>query len=948
MRRTCAVVILILFSSIISAAQVGGFLKQKADEVGRKGTSLLKGKAAGKADAERDRLDSVDFNYAISVIDNSGMLNIRDKGESLTKAAYTGSNMFLKDDNSATPAQRCRSLYETGKTAYQRRLFKVAEFYYLAAKTAYEAEGLTNNINYSKTWSDLGLLYATMGRLNAASQFTQQALDIREQTLGVNSFGYAASVNNRAVLYQDLAYFNEAEKDFEQAKSSVKSLKSEASQEYAIVLNNEAILFAEMGRFEEAIDNLNKAVSIIDAAKSKSAAIQLGLKSNLALLYQRTNKLAEAEAIYLKLEKELEGWFGTNNPYYAGVLNNLAMVYVQMNKPEKVEDYFKRAANLYKTKFGEESPSYAKVIGDQGWYYRRSKRYAEAEPLLVRALEIREKTLGTDHPDYVHSREELAILYWKTQKWEQAYNHYKVVMDKTIDFINKYFPPMSEAEKTKYWEVTYPRFQRYSNFALDASTAQPDIVKDLFDYQTATKALLLNSTSKVKSSILKSGNAQLIQDYLNWLDAKESLARYYSLSKEDIREQKVNLDSIERAANNMEKLLSERSKEFSSGYSTQKTSWSEIANALTDQEALVEIIHIRAYDNDFTADSRYLALVLTKGASAPRIAVMDNGNQLETRYAKFYRNSIQQKTPDEHSYTQYWSKVDPLLTGKKQVFISPDGVYNQINLNTLKDKSGAFVLNKYDIVIVGNSKDILSIKSRTVASKKEAFLLGFPDYGGSNVPALPGTKVELDAVSKLLKTGGYATRQYMERGATEAILKGVKAPGLLHIATHGYFLEDAELNDNGAVGISLENAQANPLLRSGILLAGAAGTMSGKASVNLSSNDNGVLTAYEAMNLDLNGTDLIILSACETGLGDVKAGEGVYGLQRAFLVAGANALIMSLWKVDDAATQQLMTNFYTNWIKSGNKLKAFKQAQTQLMAKYKEPYYWGAFVMMGL
>jgi CHAT domain-containing protein len=282
------------------------------------------------------------------------------------------------------------------------------------------------------------------------------------------------------------------------------------------------------------------------------------------------------------------------------------------------------------------------------------------------------------------------------------------------------------------------------------------------------------------------------------------------------------------------------------------------------------------------------------------------------------------------------------------VFISPDGVFNQINLNTLKDKSGVYVLNKYDIVIVGNSKDILGIKGRSAVAKREAFLLGFPDYGGSNVPALPGTKTELDAVAKLLKTGGYTTKQYMERGASESIMKSVKAPGLLHIATHGYFLADADLNENGAVGISLENAQANPLLRSGLLLAGAAPTMSGEASVNLSSNDNGVLTAYEAMNLDLNGTDLIILSACETGLGDVKAGEGVYGLQRAFLVAGANALIMSLWKVDDAATQMLMTNFYTNWMKSGNKLKAFKQAQTQLMAKYKEPYYWGAFVMMGL
>jgi CHAT domain-containing protein len=326
---------------------------------------------------------------------------------------------------------------------------------------------------------------------------------------------------------------------------------------------------------------------------------------------------------------------------------------------------------------------------------------------------------------------------------------------------------------------------------------------------------------------------------------------------------------------------------------------------------------------------------------------LENGQQLETRYAKYYRNAIQQRINDEFSYDQYWAPIEKELAGKKTLFLSPDGVYNQLNINTLKKPDGQYVINRYEVTILGNSKDLIAIKSRkSLAPKKNATLLGFPAYGGDGVAALPGTKVEIDGISKVLKASGYQVTLLTEASASESKLKGIKAPVVLHIATHGYFLEDVE-KAGAAFGIQMENANENPLLRSGIILAGAAKTLSGVALPNLGSNDNGILTAYEAMNMDLEGTNLIVLSACETGLGEVKAGEGVYGLQRAFLVAGADALIMSLWKVDDTATQLLMKNFYTNWIKSGDKSKAFKQAQLQLMSKYKEPYYWGAFMMMG-
>jgi CHAT domain-containing protein len=303
---------------------------------------------------------------------------------------------------------------------------------------------------------------------------------------------------------------------------------------------------------------------------------------------------------------------------------------------------------------------------------------------------------------------------------------------------------------------------------------------------------------------------------------------------------------------------------------------------------------------------------------------------------------------DTYSYEQYWSKIEPEVSTRKVVYLSPDGVYNQLNLNTLKKPDGDYVLKRYDLVIIGNSKDLMALKAKkTVAPKKNAFLLGFPDFATADISSLPGTKTEVDAVARLLKASGYQVNQVMEKSATESNVKKLKGPTLVHIATHGYFLQDVEGAGGSVFGVNAENASNNPLLRSGLILAGAGHAISG-GGTDISSNDNGVLTAYEAMNLNLEGTNLVVLSACETGLGDVKSGEGVYGLQRAFLVAGADAMIMSLWKVDDAATQQLMTSFYTNWLKLGNKQKAFKQAQLQLMTKYKDPYYWGAFVMMGM
>lgn len=922
---------------------------QSQDLLGQLGKALQK-EGGKKGAVQKAALDSVDFQFAISVNENASFFDIEQKGETDAKIWYA-----LKDAADKTLVEKARDTLEIGVGYYEKRLYKWAEEKFISTKSFMEANSLTNEIVYLRTLSNLGLIYLTQGKTSEADSYISQTLKTSEQSLGKKSAAYIANLNNNAKLHQSLGEYNEAEKEFDEALLLTEAFFGDGMQR-AIVLNNKAMLFQVIGRYDEAAELMKKAMTASSVApkkvfQGKKSFDNRKFRANLAFIYQLSGNYVEAEKNYLEIKKVFESVTRqqTNNAEYAGLLNQLGILYIQMNKNDKVEPLFKKAKEVYKNRFTEQNTYYAKVTNDLGNFYRLTARYEEAEKQLNKALEIRETLLGINHPDYVKTQENLAILYWKTNRYDQAYMAYREVMDKTIEFINRYFPPMSEAEKTNFWDVTAPRFQRFFNFAIEAGPQLKYVAQDFFDYQMATKALLLNSTNKVKEAILKSNDKKLINDYLLWLDQKEQLARLYAYSKEQLKEQKIDLPALERSANSMEKSLSERSGDFSAGYSTQKLSYKQVLGLLGDNEALVDIVRVRGFGQDFTPDSRYVALVLKKGVEMPQLVVLDNGQQLETRYSKYYRNAIQQRIPDEYSYDQYWAQIEKEIQGKKLVYISPDGVYNQLNLNTLKKPDADYVVNRYDLVIIGNSKDLISLKSKkTGIPKKNAFLLGFPEYGTPEVPTLPGTKVEIDGVSKILKTAGYQVNQLMQKEATEKNVKAVKGPSLVHIATHGYFLQDANEGSGSVFGVNAENASNNPLLRSGLILAGAGKTIKGSGGVDITSNDNGVLTAYEAMNLNLEGTSLVILSACETGLGDVKSGEGVYGLQRAFQVAGADALIMSLWKVDDAATQLLMTNFYNNWIKLGNKQKAFKHAQLQLMTKYKEPYYWGAFVMMGM
>ncbi len=889
----------------------------------------------------KQHIDSIDFQFAMTVSENAGFFDVQNKGE--YKAGFLAD---FKTAGQKSLIEIARDSLEFGLGQYGIRRYKKAEESFQRAKRLLEQANATDHIVYLRIVSSLGLAYLVQGRWLEAEKNIAWSVEKSKNTLGKQSAAYIANLNNQAKLHQALGKYNEAEQEFEEAIKLSESLFG-GSMQTAIVTNNAAMLAGVLGRNELAIGKMNEAINYSIKGQKKIIEGQSfdnrRFRLNLGTLLLAQGKLTEAENIFLLIKKEADNRGQTKSQEYGTLLNLMGVLYLQMGNNEKVEEYLLKSLDVYRKRFTDVNYLSAKVLNDLGNFYRLRGRFEDAERRLSASLAMRQSIYEPTHPDFVKTQEDLAILYWRTGRIEKAYPLYKEVMDKTMVFIREYFGPMSEAEKSKYWATTESRFQRFFNFALDAKSQLPILTNDFYEYHLATKSILLNATSKIRKHILTGNDNSLKEDYLAWLDLKEQLMEAYTYSKIKQKAQNIDREELEQRANKMERTLSSRSTSFANEYDAGRTTTKQISTLLGEHEAVVDIVRVTTFHQSFTDESRYVVFVLKQNEDTPHLVVLDRGKELESRSVKFYRNAV--KITDTLSYRSFWASIEPEVAAKKKIYVSLDGVYNQINLNTLQKTKKEYLISKYDFVLLGNAKDLLGIKTSPINSgSTEATLVGFPNYGSGFEP-LPGTEVELEAISKILKAKNVAVSTYIRSEASENRIKLLNNPAILHVASHGYFFPDTEMNTGTTFGIQNQNANQNPLLRSGLVLSGATAQAN---TANIAATDDGFLTAYEVVNLNLEKTGLVILSACETALGDVRFGEGVYGLQRAFSLAGAKAIIMSLWKVDDAATQQLMTNFYTNWVSGGDILGSFKKAQLQLKEKFPAPYYWGAFVVTGI
>ncbi|WP_027001381.1 CHAT domain-containing protein [Hugenholtzia roseola] len=875
------------------------------------------------ADRPQDIMDGVVIYYDEE--GNKEKEAIYNKGQLESEKSLLDPNSWKALDQAAGKALE-QGQYETATKLFERVREQAEKEFGKITKT------------YGNACNDLGLVYLLQGKYEEAELLLLEAREIQERVVGKEGKYYSTScLINLGALYLEQGLYTKAEPLLIEAKNIRANLYGQNSPTYAVAC------------------------------------------SRLGILYYNQRLYEKAETLFIEVKNIRESASGKNSPDYANSCNDLAVIYRDQRKFSEAEALFVEAKEAMAQTLGREHPNYAACCGNLGFLYQMQGLYEKAEALFMTAKDIQAKTSGTFHPDYAQSCIFLASLYQEQGLYAKAEPLYLEVVNTKIAQISSLLPTFSESEKMSYLASIRNVFNGSQDWAIAYSKEKPSVIGELYNQNLFMKSLVFSSTQKMRKQILGSGDSTLIADFENWKNQKSSYNKLLEKSGLVAEKDVTSLDSMATAINQLEKSLSKRSTLFAQNVQTKNYQWQQVKQKLGKNQVVIEIIRtLRTVGYDSLGgsiqDTIYVALFLTnKTKKQPEMLILENGKDLESKHLSFYKNAIQFKLKDANSYLQYWQPIASKLKqlnkkGFAKIYFSPDGVYHQISLNTLQDpENEQFVLENQNIQLIGTSRDLIELgtKEKDLSQNFEnyqAYLVGFPTYNleqteqktqvqdrnfsaiqkiaGRQVSVLYGTKREVEAIAEFFNQKKLPSQIYIKEKASEGNLKKLVAPTILHIATHGFFIPP--LKDKGVENmqeVMRNKVLENPLWRSGLLLAGCENP---KAE-----GEDGVLTAEEALSLNLDNTELVVLSACETGLGDIQNGEGVFGLQRAFQQAGAKTVLMSLWKVSDEATQMLMTEFYKNLLAGKTKRQAFLSAQLALKAQFPEPYYWGAFVMVG-
>ncbi|MEM8719517.1 MAG: tetratricopeptide repeat protein [Cyanobacteria bacterium P01_G01_bin.39] len=808
--------------------------------------------------------------------------------------------------------------------------------------------------------NDIGVFYEEQGRYSEAESFFKEALEIYKKQLGESHPSVATNLNNIASIYQKQGRYAEAEPLFLQVLELDKKVFGKNHPLLATHSNNLALLYQEQGRYSEAESLFQEALELRIKVLGENHLDVVGSINNLALLYQAQGRYFKAEPRFKKSLNIYKQQLGEKHPLVAISLNNLAVIYQAQGRYSEAEPLFKESLNIYKTQLREEHPLVIKNFNNLALNYKLEEKYAKAKPFFLKALELEKKVLGEKHPS-------VAITFNNLALFSQAQNN----INSTVDFLNqaleieeynlsKNILIGSEKQKLDYVASIASTLSGSISLHLQSAPSNKEINRLALTTILRRKGRILDFMTNSLETLRQQTDNQQTQDLLTRLISlrtqQSNLVFRKPVEIESANIYRQNLIELETKTKQLEDKLSRRSAEFRA--LSQIVSLEKIQENIPNEYALLELaqyrpLNLKAPPAQRFGKTRYAAYTL-RNQGEPQAIDLGEAETIEKAVTKFQSHLQNRQSNIDKQLKASGRELDELvmkpirqlLGDKTNILISPDRVLNLIPFEALVDENNQYLVENYNFTYLTSGRDLLRITAEDKPTfQQPGMIMADPLYNREgksaaqtrtfdisklNFERLDGTAAEAEAVfSEFSDANQPLTRSF----ATKNALKQVKQPQFLHIATHGFFV-DKQKKDNFV--------NDNPLLRSGLVFAGVK-----KASSN--SHDNGILTALEATTLDLRGTQLVVLSACDTGIGDVTIGEGIYGLRRAFVLAGSESQVISLWKVDDSATKELMVNYYRRLKNNEGRSLALHEVQREMLKSedYQHPYYWASFIPSG-
>ncbi|MEW6266096.1 MAG: CHAT domain-containing protein [Thermodesulfobacteriota bacterium] len=704
---------------------------------------------------------------------------------------------------------------------------------------------------------------------------------------------------------------------------------------------------------------------------------------------------------------------GPQSRQAAEVLKLLGRVSLEQKKYDQAESYFRQALNIIESAKGPRHPDLIFTLTFLGALYVDKGDYGQAEPLLHRALAISDAALGPLHPDSTNTLVWLAILQGCRGEYGRALETLKRVQAISDRVIEQVMGFTSEEEKMSFLETRKKGLHVLLNLAAHELKQDQGAVEAALSAWLKRKGIVLEAQKRFQEALIDSDDleAQKIMTELDRRRAEMSRLVLGGVQKESTPEDeeagsqdekgspsgRPDIARLEVEIQDLESRLSRQSRAYASNRRLAGVDTAQTAASLPPDSVLLEFASSRAFSFGPRSEkvrwgkAHYLVFILPAGR-VDGLVVKDLGeasviNRQVTGFKKAMTVSegagaARAASAARRLYDLVWAPLKNEIGSAKKVFISPDGRLNLIPFEAFLNPEGRYLIEDHTLYYLTSGRDLLSFdQARTDVGSGRALLLGDPDFwlsrdqkvkaltklglavGEEDIPAevrspaeleegsgltfqpLPGTRTEVKAISALLGSG--RAEAYLGTEAIEEVLRQARAPRILHLATHGFFLEDLELGEPDEEGKKISAKSLNPLLRSGLALAGANQSLAGKGH-------DGILTAEKVLGLKLRGTELVVLSACETGLGETSGGEGVFGLRRAFAQVGVKSMVMSMWPVPDRETTELIVEFYQNL--TGGRMdrgEALRRAALKEMKTVKEryghghPFFWGAFVFLG-